>query len=81
MKMSDIPGVGWFANREWAMFVGLMGTVVAYATDGFGQISDTAAEVQGLSLIEALPIILAAATRLYVWSEKSVEEIAKEAQR
>ncbi len=70
--------VNWFVRREWRLFVAVASTVLAVVTDGFGQVSDTADQIAGLSLVEALPALAALVTGMNVFSRESVDRIREE---
>jgi len=64
-----------FLNREWAMFVGIITTLVLSGEEFLEWISVLANENNDWSVVGILPLVAAAITRFRVTSNRTVEEI------
>ena len=67
--------VDYFTNRRWLVWVALVGTVVGIATELLEAASDTALELQGVGIWQALPIVLAFFGQLKANSQRYVDEV------
>jgi len=67
--------VDYFANKRYLVWVGLVGTVLGVATEVLENASDTALEVQGVGIWQALPILLAFAGQMRANSNRYLDEV------
>jgi hypothetical protein len=64
-----------FVNREWAMFVGIVTTLVTSGEEFLEFISVTAAEQNDWTPLGLLPLVAAIVTRARVWSKETIDKL------
>ena len=64
-----------FVNREWALFIGIITTVITSGEEFLEFISVVATEQNDWTPLGLLPLLAAIVTRARVSSNKTVEEI------
>lgn len=64
-----------FVNREWAVFVGVLTTLIINVEELLEALSVVATENNDWTPLGLVPLVAAVVTRARVWSSETVDEI------